>query len=228
MALPTPTAATCLRPSTPWPPAVTAQRWAWGAGASSARLMRCTCSQGISWLRHPTACPKPPPLGARAQVREMYAMNHELASHTVTHTSLYANYANLATDILGGRDYVVGCGIPKEDVVGGWLARPPCPCSMTPVARKTCSHFFLTLAPPRRSPPLPQASAPPTWCTTPRCAARCPPTASCTTPVSMRSSLRPPRPPPPAAPTPTPWTTASPRWVQGRVALRCAVEQDRA
>jgi hypothetical protein len=72
---------------------------------------------------HLIPSPQPEPLpnpfcSAALQALKLYADNHELATHTMTHTQLYPSYANLAVDILGARDWLVGCGIPKEDAVG--------------------------------------------------------------------------------------------------------------
>ncbi|GAB4813461.1 hypothetical protein N2152v2_000507 [Parachlorella kessleri] len=52
----------------------------------------------------------------------------------MTHTALYPNYANLAWDIIAGRDWLVSeCGIAKEDAVGfraPYLAHDPSVCQV--------------------------------------------------------------------------------------------------
>lgn len=54
-------------------------------------------------------------------VLSLYNNGHEIAEHTKNHYDLYRktkSYEAKENQILGGRDYIVSCGVPKDDVVG--------------------------------------------------------------------------------------------------------------
>ena len=72
-------------------------------------------------------------------VLSLYEAGHEIAEHTRNHKDLYTQkkkYAEKKKEIIGGRDFVVSCGVPKSEVVGH---RSPY-LSSTPSVRKILSR----------------------------------------------------------------------------------------
>lgn len=73
----------------------------------------------LAWrFRFPAGRALPTKTPCWSQALKLYSMNHEMATHTSTHSQLTPTYSKLAWDITSARDWMVGCGIPKEDVVG--------------------------------------------------------------------------------------------------------------
>lgn len=52
-------------------------------------------------------------------VKKLHKMGHEIAEHTKTHHNLHKlSFSEKKKEILGARDWIVSCGIPKKDVAG--------------------------------------------------------------------------------------------------------------
>ena len=51
-------------------------------------------------------------------VKKLYDENHEIALHTVSHAQLDAGLPGMEAEIMGARDDLMQCGIPKEKLLG--------------------------------------------------------------------------------------------------------------
>lgn len=50
--------------------------------------------------------------------KRLWDENHEIALHTVSHSSLLPSFLGMEEEIMGARTVLEGCGIPKDEMVG--------------------------------------------------------------------------------------------------------------